>query len=89
MELSPFGVWHAPWPPLARPSEVEEERWDERFGDRAQELVFIGIGLDEAAIRRRLDACLVDEALAMSGPKSWSLLEDPLPPLPPDFGSRD
>jgi G3E family GTPase len=77
----PVGVWHAGWPSGERPAEVPAERWDERFGDRAQELVFIGIGMDEAAIRKRLDACLVDPALAASGPKSWALLEDPFPKL--------
>lgn len=34
--------------------------WDPSVGDRRQEIVFIGIGMDEAAIRKRLDACLTD-----------------------------
>jgi G3E family GTPase len=32
--------------------------WQEPHGERRQELVFIGVGLDEAAVRARLDACL-------------------------------
>ncbi|MCP2132565.1 GTP-binding protein [Bradyrhizobium ottawaense] len=37
-----------------------ESEWDPRYGDRKQELVFIGVGLDADDLRRRLDACLTD-----------------------------
>jgi hypothetical protein len=47
------------------------------WGDRRQELVFIGIGMDEARIRTRLDACLVPAAAFT--PALWSGLRDPFP----------
>jgi G3E family GTPase len=37
-----------------------EKIWTEPQGDRRQELVFIGVGLDQAALRRELEQCLVD-----------------------------
>jgi G3E family GTPase len=53
------------------------QHWDETWGDRRQELVFIGIGMDEAALRRRLDVCLVPEVRFQ--PKIWAKLPDPFP----------
>lgn len=42
-----------------------ESHWDKTFGDRKNEIVFIGIDMDEEAIRAHLDACLAtDEELA-------------------------
>ena len=52
--------------------------WADPFGDRRQEIVFIGAGMDEAAIRARLDACLIDPA-AGSDPRAWARLPDPFP----------
>jgi len=36
-----------------------EKLWIEPAGDRRQEIVFIGVGLDEKALRRELEQCLV------------------------------
>jgi len=35
-----------------------EASWDKRFGDRKNEIVFIGQEMDEELIRSGLDACL-------------------------------
>jgi G3E family GTPase len=37
-----------------------EKLWVDPIGDRRQELVFIGVGLDEKALRRELAQCLVE-----------------------------
>jgi hypothetical protein len=49
------------------------------FGDRKQEIVVIGIDMDEGAIRAGFDRCLLtDEELAL-GPDGWAKLPDPFP----------
>lgn len=88
LDVHPSGIWRAGWPVGERPKEIPEGSWDSRFGDRVQELVFIGVGMDELHIRRHLDACQIDHELVRSGPSTWSLLEDPLPPLPEDLLGR-
>ncbi len=41
------------------------------YGDRRQELVFIGNGLDEVTLRARLDAALLTDEEMAAGPESW------------------
>ncbi|KFF48415.1 hypothetical protein GY26_14450 [Gammaproteobacteria bacterium MFB021] len=55
------------------------EKWEEPFGDMRQELVFIGQGLDVAGIRRRLEACLLDDDELARGKAYWKSLPDPFP----------
>ncbi len=52
--------------------------WNDVYGDRRQEIVFIGAGMDEASLRARLDACLVPGKPAMNV-KEWAKLADPFP----------
>ncbi|MEZ4337848.1 MAG: GTP-binding protein [Sandaracinaceae bacterium] len=78
--------WADTWPTAeAAPEGAPLDRWDPRWGDRMQEIVFIGIGMDHDALVRRLDACLVDADVAASDPRTWSLLDDPFGTLPDDF----
>ena len=39
-----------------------EAQWDKTFGDRKNELVFIGQNLNESKMRQDLEACLMTEA---------------------------
>ena len=71
------------WP--SHPDALAEmkKNWVEPWGDRRQELVFIGAGLDRAAIWKALDAALVDAADFT--PQAWAHLPDPFP----EWGGRD
>ncbi|WBV42398.1 zinc metallochaperone GTPase ZigA [Pseudoroseomonas cervicalis] len=78
------GFWWAAVGPERWPDDPEwragvKRLWQEPWGDRRQELVFIGIGLQEAALRRQLDACLLSEAELRQGPRAWARLPDPFP----------
>jgi hypothetical protein len=48
-------------------------------GDCRQELVFIGIEMDEAAIRKSLEECLLTPDEFASGPFEWLKFPDPFP----------
>jgi G3E family GTPase len=53
--------------------------WHPEWGDREQRMVFIGIDMDERAIRERLEAALVSDEEARQGLALWSTFADPLP----------
>ncbi len=63
------GVWWCSMPHVLRsryPTFIDnreqiEANWDKTFGDRKNEIVFIGQDMDEALITSQLDACLATE----------------------------
>ncbi|MEL6342085.1 MAG: GTP-binding protein [Myxococcota bacterium] len=73
--IEPGGHWYVAvdpeeWDVDGEQRPDQQPSWDPRWGDRTQELVFIGQGIDEARIRAHLDACLVpDEGLPISAMK--------------------
>ncbi len=78
------GTWWADVDPDNWPDDPEilsliRSRWEEPWGDRQQELVLIGMDMDEAALRRSLDDCLLTDAEMAEGPRAWESLPDPFP----------
>lgn len=81
-QTSGLGRWWSAVPRARWPRDPEllarvEANWDPAFGDRRQELVFIGIDLDQAALTAALDACLIP-TLAFT-PRRWAGIPDPFP----------
>ena len=83
--LEPLSFWYAATPEEEWDLESDEDRedlesrWDPVVGDRQTEIVFIGIEMDEADIRRRLDACVLTGREFEKGPEKWVRFRDPLP----------
>jgi len=82
--LDVAGFWWASvprdeWPQTPGFEEAVMKYWDSSVGDCRQELVFIGIDMDEAVIRKSLEACLLTEAECKAGPFAWQSFPDPFP----------
>ncbi|EHS57736.1 GTP-binding protein [Paenibacillus sp. Aloe-11] len=81
IQFGPAGSW------LAALSEEERQEivaadpealdnWDEQWGDRMNEIVMIGIGMEQSDLEEELDQCLLnDTEMNMD----WSDFENPLP----------
>jgi G3E family GTPase len=68
------------WPSEEAALAEIRKNWDETWGDRGQELVFIGSGMDEDALRAQLDACLLTQEEMALGADAWGKeFEDPFP----------
>jgi G3E family GTPase len=81
--VTPLGTWWAAvpkdrWPDHEAARAYMAENWREPWGDRRQEIVFIGSGIDWAWLKARLDAALLP-AVAARGPDQLPVLPDPFP----------
>ncbi|WP_313683191.1 zinc metallochaperone GTPase ZigA [Pantoea sp.] len=78
------GHWWANIPRERWPQDSESlafiaQHWQEGIGDARQELVFIGIEMDEDQVRSALDHALLTPAEMAEGPANWVKLPDPVP----------
>ena len=67
------------WPAGGDFENVIKEYWTKDYGDRRQEIVFIGLKdqMSEVDVKKQLDACLVENYL--SAPELFEKLQDPFP----------
>ena len=81
--IKPLGIWWATVPEERLPKDENTKayiktHWSEPWGDRRQEIVFIGSGIDWQQIKTKLDECLVPKAQA-SSVEDLPDLTDPFP----------
>lgn len=84
--MDPAGFWWAAAPEEQWPQDDAEiasirEEFVGEYGDRRQELVFIGNAMNEADIRRVLDSCLLTDSEYQLGPQGWAEMDDPFPAI--------
>lgn len=79
--LQGAGLWVAAYSEMDREMTLKEEpellaKWDDTYGDRMTELVFIGFDLDRDALEESLDTCLLTEEEML---EDWTKFHDPVP----------
>lgn len=85
VSIQAAGRWIASYPEEDRQLFLQEEgtwreKWDETYGDRMTELVFIGIDMNADDIARSLDQCLLtDDEMK----EDWTLFPNPFPSFVP------
>ena len=80
----PAGLWWSDAPREHWPDDPEqrasiEAAFDGEYGDRRQEIVFIGQHLEPGHTRETLDRCLLDDTEMALGMAAWKRFEDPFP----------
>jgi G3E family GTPase len=78
------GMWWAAIPKEQWPTEKEylemiDSYWVEPYGDRRQELVFIGMKMDKDWMLSELQKCLLTDEELKLGPEGWQDFLDPFP----------
>lgn len=81
--VEPLGTWWAAvpqerWPDSEAARDYLKANWQDPWGDRRQEIVFIGSGIDWLALKGRLDDALLP-VTAADGPDDLPDLPDPFP----------
>mgnify|MGYP005840444635 FL=1 len=77
------------WPEDAEWRQRILEKWSRPWGDRRQEIVFIGQDMDVRAATSALDACLLTREEEARGPAAWREYPDPFPPWLSDLAAEE
>ena len=83
-EIAPAGKWWAAVPKSQWPIDDEEamkdigHHWQDPYGDRRQELVFIGTDIDKDGLTKRIHDCLLTDEEYQAGDAAWQHYEDPI-----------
>jgi G3E family GTPase len=82
-EFKPVGTWWGSQDKSTWPDEViaqaKAENWDPFYQDRRQEIVIIGIDMNQESLRESLHAALLTDAEMQLGVNHWRKLPDPFP----------
>jgi hypothetical protein len=78
-----LGKWWAStpksrWPNNPQVTDYVSRLWEDPFGDRRQEIVFIGTGIDWPLLKSRLDDCLIEEDKG-DDLAAFAAMDDPFP----------
>ncbi|ENU30045.1 hypothetical protein F991_02532 [Acinetobacter sp. CIP-A165] len=76
------GYWWAAvgdehWPEDQPSREAIEKNWDELTGDARQEIVLIGMDMDESNLIQQFDACLLTDDEMALGAEEWEKFDNP------------
>ena len=65
------------WPEDEQNLDIIESNWDANTGDARQEIVLIGMEMDEVNIIDKFNHCLLNDEEMAQGPESWQLMNNP------------
>ncbi|WP_019384722.1 zinc metallochaperone GTPase ZigA [Acinetobacter venetianus] len=76
------GYWWAAvpdehWPEDSQSREAIQKNWNDQTGDARQEIVLIGMEMDQEDLIQRFDACLLDDNEMLLGVETWQNFENP------------
>ncbi len=76
------GYWWAAvsdehWPEDQHSLDVIQGNWDEQTGDARQEIVLIGLDMNQSELINQLDACLLTDTEMALGAEKWQTFDNP------------
>lgn len=82
--IEPMALWFANlqkehWPVEQAELDALARVWDQEVGDRRQEIVIIGTGMDRTLLEARLRSALLTEEELQIDPAVWRSMDDDLP----------